>query len=152
MTQKLRFKVKTTPNKTTVRKLLQTLFLQHFNGFVLHGTFVVYQEIYIIFSKIKFFPLEYCYCFVVTASALPRLKVAATKLKRFLFFSDKVRTNCDPTKPYNKSLINLVCSVCTGKYSVRFLLHRPRSFVARSVRKTSGNTSPYRPRTRLISP
>ena len=48
-----------------------TLFLQHFNGFILHGTFVVYQEIYIIFSKIKFFPLEYCYCFVVTASALP---------------------------------------------------------------------------------
>ena len=32
---------------------------------------VVCQEIYIIFSKIKFFPLEYCYCFVVTASALP---------------------------------------------------------------------------------
>ena len=55
MTQMLRFKVKTTPNKTTVRKMLQTLFLQHFNGFILHGTFVVYQEIYIIFSKIKFF-------------------------------------------------------------------------------------------------
>ncbi len=54
-----------------VRKMLQTLFLQHFNGFILHGTFVVYQEIYIIFSKIKFFPSEYCYCFVVTASALP---------------------------------------------------------------------------------
>ena len=72
MTQMLRFKVKTTPNKTTVRKILQTLFLQHFNGFILHGTFVVvYQEIYIIFSKIEFFPLEYCYCFVVTASALP---------------------------------------------------------------------------------
>ncbi len=46
-------------------------FLQHFNGFILHGTFVVCQEIYIIFSKIKIFPLEYCYCFVVTASALP---------------------------------------------------------------------------------
>ena len=67
----IRFKVKTTPNKTTVRKMLQTVFLQHFNGFILHGTFVVYQEIYIIFSKINFFPLEYCYCFVVTASALP---------------------------------------------------------------------------------
>ncbi len=60
-----------TPNRTTVRKVLQALFLQHFNGFILHGTFVVCQEIYIIFSKIKFFPLEYCYCFVVTASALP---------------------------------------------------------------------------------
>ncbi len=64
-------KVKTTPNRTTVRKMLQALFLQHFNGFILHGTFVVCHEIYIIFSKIKFFPLEYCYCFVVTASALP---------------------------------------------------------------------------------
>ncbi len=58
MTQMLRFKVKTTPNKTTVRKVLQALFLQHFNGFILHGTFVC-QEIYIIFSKIKVFPLEY---------------------------------------------------------------------------------------------
>ncbi len=47
----------------------------------------------------------------------------------------KVRKNCDSTKPYNKSLINLVCSVCTGKYCLRFLSHRPRSFVARSVRK-----------------
>ncbi len=53
----------------------------------------------------------------------------------FLFFFYKLRTNCDPTKPYNKSLINLVCSVCTGKYCLRFLSHRPRSFVARSVRK-----------------
>ena len=33
MTQMLRFKVKKTPNKTTVRKVLQALFLQHFNGF-----------------------------------------------------------------------------------------------------------------------
>ncbi len=68
----------------------QTLFLQHFNGFV------------------------------------------------FLFFLQhklQSRTNCDPTKPYNKSLINLVCSVCTGKYCLRFLSHRRRSFVARSVRK-----------------
>ncbi len=61
MTQMLRFKVKTTPKRTTVPKMLQALFLQHFNGFILHGTFVVCQEIYIIFSKIKFFPLEYCY-------------------------------------------------------------------------------------------
>ena len=71
--------------------------------------------------------------------------------KRFSGFFYKVRTNCDPTKPYNKSLINLVCSVCTGKYCLRFLSHRPRS-VARSVRKTSGNTFRYRPRSRLISP
>ena len=70
-TEMLRVKVKTTPNKSTVRKMLQALPLQHFNGFLLHGTFVVCQEIYIIFSKIKFFLLEYCYCFVVTASELP---------------------------------------------------------------------------------
>ena len=139
MTQMLCFKVKTTPNKTTVRKMLQALFLQHFNGFILHGTFVVCQVIYIIFSKIKFFPLEYCYCFVVTASALPETaSIYGWKLqqrKYFFVFFYKVRTNCDPTKPYNKSLINLVCSVCTGNYCLRFLSHRPRSFVARSVRK-----------------
>ena len=55
MTQMLRFKVKTTPNKTTVRKMLQTLFLQHFNGFILHGTFVVYQEITLYFRRLNFF-------------------------------------------------------------------------------------------------
>ncbi len=38
----------------------------------------------------------------------------------FWVFSYKVRTNCDPTKPYNKSLINLVCSVCTGKFAFGF--------------------------------
>ena len=125
--------------------MLQTLFLQHFNGFILHGTFVVYQEIYIIFSKIKFFPflvlkLFCCYskCTARNRQYI-RLKVVATKV--FFGFFYKVRTNCDPTKPYNKSLINLVCSVCTGKYSLRFLSHRPRSFVARSVRNASGNTS-----------
>ena len=34
--------------------------------------------------------------------------------RKSLFY--KVRTNCDPTKPYNKSPNNLVSSVCTGKY------------------------------------
>ena len=34
----------------------------------------------------------------------------------------KIRKKCNSTKPYNKSLINLVCLVCT---------------------KTSGNTFPY---------
>ena len=72
--------------------------------------------------------------------------------KAFFVLFCKVTTNCNSTKPYNKSLINLVCSFCTGKYCLQFLSHRPRSFVARSVRKTSGNTFPYRPRTRLISP
>ena len=38
-------------------------------------------------------------------------------------------------KPYNKCLINLVCSLSTGKYLLSVFSHRPRSFVARSVRK-----------------
>ena len=53
-------------------------------------------------------------------------------------------------KPYNKCLINLVCSLSTGKYLLSVFSHRPRSFVARSVRKPQENTFPYRPRTRLI--
>jgi hypothetical protein len=68
--QMLSFKVKITPNKTKVRKILQTLFLQHFNGLILHGTFIVCREICIIFL-IKSFPSEYFYCFVVTASPWP---------------------------------------------------------------------------------
>ena len=109
---------------------------------------------------IQFFPLLYFYCFVVvqqwtarnrhSVCQCIRLNVSAAKVFSSSFYN--VRTNCDRTKPYNKSLINLVCSVCTGKYCLRFLTHRPRSFVARSVRKPSGNTFPYRPRTRLISP
>ncbi len=94
----LRFKVKTTPNKTTVRKMLQALFLQHFNRFTLHGTFVVYQEIYIIFSKIKFFffgvLLLFCCYSKCTARNRQyiRLKVVATKVF-FVFFYN---TNCSP--------------------------------------------------------
>ena len=94
MTQMLRFKVKTTPNKTTVRKMLQALFLQHFNVFILHGTFVVCQEIYIIFSKIKFFSfgvlLLFCCYSKCTAKNRQyiRLKVAATKVF-FGFFPTK---------------------------------------------------------------
>ena len=38
----LRFKVKTTPNKTTVRKMLQALPLKHFNGFILHGRLIFF--------------------------------------------------------------------------------------------------------------
>ena len=38
-------------------------------------------------------------------------------------------------KSYNKCLINLVCSVGTGKYLPSFFSHRARSFVARSVQK-----------------
>ena len=86
MTQMLRFKVKTTP-KRTVRKMLQALFLQHFDGFILHGTFVVCQEIYIIFSKINFFSfgvlLLFCCYSKCTARNRQyiRLKVAPTKVK-----------------------------------------------------------------------
>ena len=70
----------------------------------------------------------------------------------FWFFSYKVRTNCDPTKPYNKSLkkprlLGLYGKVLPSVYIAQTLLLR------RSVcTKTSGNTFPYRPRTRLISP
>ena len=48
-------------------------------------------------------------------------------------FFYKVTTNCNPTKPYNKSLINLVCLVYSVKNCLRFLSHRPRSLVARSL-------------------
>ena len=46
-------------------------------------------------------------------------------------------------KPYNKCLMNLVCSVCTGKCLLSFFSHRPRSFDAQSVGlKTSGKYFP----------
>ena len=50
--------------------------------------------------------------------------------KAFFGLFYKATANCNPTNPYNKSLINLVCSVCMGKYCLRFLSHRPRTFVA----------------------
>ena len=43
----------------------------------------------------------------------------------------KFRKNCDSTKPYNKSLINLVCSVCTGKYCLR-AVRRPQAILSRT--------------------
>ena len=43
------------------------------------------------------------------------------------------------------------CSVCTGKYLPSVYPHRPRSFVAQSVRKPQANTFPYRRRSRLIT-
>ncbi len=138
--QMLRFKVKTTPNKTTVRKMLQALFLQHFNGFTLHGTFVVCQEIYIIFSKIKFFPLEYCYCFVVIQQVhcqKPPVYTAesCSNENGFLFFSTKSEQTAIQRQSHIINPLLTECEVCTGKYCLRFLSHRPRSFVARSVRK-----------------
>ncbi len=125
MTQMLRFKVNTTPNKTTVRKMLQALFLQHFNGFILHGTFVVYQEIYIIFSKINFFPLEYCYCFVVTASALPETvllqKVVATKVFFLFFFTKSEQTAIQQSHIINPLLTSFARSV---RESIAFGFYR----------------------------
>ena len=75
--------------------------------------------------------------------------IKTAKKKSFLVFS----TKSEQIAIQQSHLISaLLTSVCTGKYCLRFLSHRPRSFVARSVRKTSGNTFPSRPRTRLISP
>ena len=53
-------------------------------------------------------------------------------------------------KPYDKCLTNLVCSVSTGKYLPSVFSHRPRSFIALSVRKPQANTFLNRPCTRLI--
>ncbi len=149
MTQMLRFKVKTTPNKTTVRKMLHALFLQRFNGFILHGTFVVCQEIYIIFSKIKFFPLEYRYCFVVIASALPETASIYTaescsNESVFLFFSTKSeQTAIQQSHIINPLLTSFARSVLPSVFIAQ------TSLLRRSVcTKTSGNTFPYRPRTR----
>ncbi len=75
------------------------------------------------------------------------------KKKCFLVFSTKSeQIEIQQGHIINPLLTSFARSV-GGKYCrLRFLLHRPRFFVARSVRKTSGNTFPYRPRTRLISP
>ena len=53
-------------------------------------------------------------------------------------------------KPYNKFLINFVCSVCVGKYLSSVFSHKPRSFVAWCVSKPQENTFSYKTRTRLI--
>ena len=55
-------------------------------------------------------------------------------------------------KSHNNILINLFYSISTRMYLVSgFFPHMSRSFVARSVRKSQANTSPYRPHARLIS-
>jgi hypothetical protein len=63
------------------------------------------RKSYIIFLKIKFFSLNNFYCFVISkrTASIVRLKDSAAKVFSVFFY--KVRTNCDPTKPYNKSLI-----------------------------------------------
>jgi hypothetical protein len=147
--------------RRTVQKMLQILMFLNFNGFIWHRTFVVClsrkrkKKLYF-WRLIFFFGVFLLIVLLLSATQQAHRKYIRLKAvlaaKRFSVFFYKVRTNCDPTKPYNKSIINLACSVCTGKYCLRFLSHRPRSFVARSVRKTTGNTFPYRPRSRLISP
>ena len=142
MTQMLRFKVKTTPNKTTSCKhcckhcfynTLMASFCMERLLFVKKFTLYFRRINFFLWSIVIVLLLQQVHCqkppvLVYTAGSCSNGSV-------FLVFFYKVRTNCDPTKPYNKSLINLVCSVCTGKYCLRFLSHRPRSFVARSVRK-----------------
>ena len=50
----------------------------------------------------------------------PKNTAERLAVKAFFGLSYKVTTNCNPTKPYNKSLINLVCSVCTESIAFGF--------------------------------
>ncbi len=97
MTQMLRFKVKTPPNKTVVRKMLA----KHCFYNTLMASFCMERYIYIIFSKIKFFSfgvlLLFCCYSKCTARNRQyiRLKVVATKVF-FCFFlpsQNKLRSN-----------------------------------------------------------
>ena len=87
--------------------MLQTLFLQHFNGFILHGTFVVYQEIYITvyFRRLNFLIsfgvllLFCCYSKCIARNRqYIRLKVVATKMF-FCFFYKVTKTETENGKP-----------------------------------------------------
>ena len=74
-------------------------------------------------------------------------KNSQEKVFSSLFY--KVRKNCDSTKPYNNKprLFGLYRKVLPSVFIAQ------TSLLRRSVcTKTSGNTFPYRPRTRLISP
>ncbi len=115
------------PNKTTVRKMLQALFLQHFNGFILHGTFVVCQEIYIIFSKINFFSfgvlLLFCCYSKCTARNRQyiRLKVAATKVFSCFFSTKSEQTAIQQSHIINPLLTSFARSV---RESIAFGFYR----------------------------
>ena len=63
----------------------------------------------------KHSPSEFYYCGETNDPNI-RPNVLAAKVFFGLFY--KVTTNCDPKKPHNKSLINLVGSVCTGKKAI----------------------------------
>ena len=64
----------------------------------------------------------------------PKNTAERLAVKAFFGLFYKVTTNCNPTKPYNKSLINLVCSVCTGKYctSSLDLYEKPQVILSRT--------------------
>ena len=49
------------------------------------------------------------------------------------------------------SLLTFVCSVRTGKYLPSVFPHKPRSFVAQSLRKPQANAFPHGARSRLIN-
>ena len=112
ITQMLRFKVKTTPNKSlrTVRKTLECLLFS-------------YHDIYIIFFS--FFPLQYFYYVVVLPVYMAERFSSENVFWFFLQRWNKLRSN--------KAINPLI------KYNLRFLTHRPRFFVARSVRRKMDN-------------
>ena len=116
------------------------MFLQHFTGFIFLRTFVVYH-------------VWGCYQLKRIARNCQQIWMKVLGSESVLgILIYKVRTNGDITKSYNKSLINLVCSVCTGMYClIRFLSHKPRSFVTWFVRKPSDKNFPCGLCTRLIN-
>ena len=87
----------------------QMLFLQHFNGFILHRTFVVYHKmLFIIFLKIKsnfIIGVFGVYVLLVLSASKRitrnrqylRMKVLGSKDASRSFLQ---RTNCDITKLY----------------------------------------------------
>ena len=52
--------------------------------------------------------------------------------KAFFGLFYKITTNCNPTKPYNQSLINLVCSVCPVKNCLWFLSQKRQAILSRT--------------------
>ena len=62
----------------------------------------------------------------------PKNTAERLAVKEFFGHFYKVTTNCNPTKPYNKSLINLICLVCTGKLLPSVFIAQP-SLLRRSI-------------------
>ncbi len=93
MTQMLRFKVKTTPNKTTVRKMLQALFLQHFNGSFCMERLLFVKKFTLYFRRLNFFLWSIVIVLLLQQvhSQKPPVYTAETCSNEsvFLFFSTK---------------------------------------------------------------